>query len=288
MKPFHRKAVILLITIFAFAAALLSIFLRDTSLSRIRKAGVIRIGYTVEAPYAFLAPDGKVTGESPEVARRIVERLGIPGIEWRYVKFSHLIDDLEAGNIDVIASGMFITPERARRARFSEPTFHARQALLVRKGNPLALHSYEQALKRPGTRITAISGSVEEQLLLHIGYSKERLVPVPDALTGLSAVESGIADGLALSSPTLRWITSHNRGNRVEIAQPFDQPRATIGNLGYGAFVFRKQDGALQHAWSDAQKGFIGSPDHVHLLKRFGFTEKELPGRITTAEVLSP
>jgi polar amino acid transport system substrate-binding protein len=288
-NPSRTQAVFLLLMFVALSAALTWLAFRDPSLSRIREAGVIRIGYSVEAPYAFLKPDGEVTGESPEVARRIVERLDIPHIEWRYVKFSSLIDELEAGRIDVIAAGMFITPERARRVRFSEPTFHVRQALLVRKGNPLSLHSYEQARQRPGTRIAVLSGSMEEQLLQRMDYPKERLVAVPDARAGRVAVEAGSADGLALSSPTLNRIMTERRESRLEIAEPFAQPPpATTGRLGYGAFVFRKKDETLQAAWNEAQKGFIGSPGHVQLLRNFGFTEAELPGSVTTAEVLSP
>lgn len=288
MKPLHWKAVIFLIAIFAVAAALLWTFPRKTSLSRIREAGIIRIGYAVEAPYAFQKPDGEVTSESPEVARRIVMRMGIPSIEWRLVKFSHLINDLQAGRIDVIASGMFITPERAAQVRFSEPTFHALQALLVRRGNTLSLHSYEQALQHPEIRVAVLSGSVEEHLLLRMSFPKERLIAVPDAKSGRSAVESGIADGLALSSPTLRWMMLQSRKSRIEIAEPFEQPPAAMGRFGYGAFVFRREDSALQSAWSDAQKGFVGSTEHVQLLRSFGFTEAELPGPVTTAEVLSP
>ncbi len=185
--------------------------------------------------------------------------------------------------------GMFITPERARRIRFSEPTFHVRQALLVRKGNPLALHSYEQARRRPGTRIAVISGSVEEQLLRQMDYPKERLVAMPDAQSGHVVVEVGSADGLALSSPSLHWMMMQKREHRAEIAVPFDQPSSVLtGRLGYGAFVFRKKDNTLQSAWNDVQKGFIGSSEHLRLLRSFGFTEGELPGSITTAEVLSP
>ena len=104
--------------------------------ARSGRPGFIRIGYAVEAPYAFLTPDGELTGESPEVAKRITSRLGIPRITWRQVEFASLIDELDAGRIDMIASGMFVTEERARRVAFSIPTFHTHQALLVRAGNP--------------------------------------------------------------------------------------------------------------------------------------------------------
>jgi len=48
----------------------------DDSLERLKRAGVIRVGYAVEAPHAFLAPGGRVTGQSPELARLVIARLG--------------------------------------------------------------------------------------------------------------------------------------------------------------------------------------------------------------------
>ena len=111
--------------------------LADSSLRALQRAGTIRVGYAVEAPYAFVTPDGEITGESPEMAKRIVGRLGIRSIVWRGMEFRSLIDELEAGNIDLIASGLFVTPERARRVAFSKVTFHVRSGLLVAKGNPI-------------------------------------------------------------------------------------------------------------------------------------------------------
>jgi polar amino acid transport system substrate-binding protein len=262
-------------------------FSRDRSLTMLRETGAIRIGYAVESPYAFLKPGGEVTGESPEVAREIVKRLGIARIEWRQCEFGSLITELESDRADVIASGMFITAERAQRVLFSEPTFHVRQALLVARGNPLHLHSYEQSLELKNVRIAVISGAIEETLLRHMKLPENQLVLAPDALAGCVAVESGVADGLALSSPTVQWMALREHLGKTEVAQPFVQPGDTgKGLLGFGAFAFRKEDRELQSAWNDALKGFIGSPEHRKLVAEFGFTEAELPGNTTTAEVL--
>lgn len=262
-------------------------FSMDRSLTILRETGVTRIGYAVEPPYAFLKPGGDVTGESPEVAKEIVKRLGIPGIEWRQSEFGLLIDELESDHIDVIASGMFITAERAQRVLFSEPTFHVRQALLVARGNPLHLHSYEESLKLKDVRIAVISGAIEETLLRQMKLPENQLVLAPDALAGCVAVESGVADGLALSSPTIQWMALREHLGKTEAAQPFVQPGSIgKGRLGFGAFAFRKGDRELQSAWNDVLKRFIGSAEHRRLVAEFGFTEAELPGSTTTAEVL--
>lgn len=259
----------------------------DDSFQRLRRAGSIRIGYAVEPPYAFLKPGGMVTGESPEVAKKIVRILGIPRIEWRQSEFDLLIDELESERIDVIAAGMFITIERASRVLFSEPTFHVLQGLLVIRGNPRHLHSYEQFLQLKDAKIAVLHGAVEATLLRWMGLPEPQIVFVPDVLTGRVAVESGIADGLALSSPTIQWMVLHDRLGKTEMARPFDQPGGLDwARWGFGAFVFRKGDRALQTAWNEAQKGFIGSHEHRDLVGKFGFDRAEAAGSVTTAEVL--
>ncbi len=259
----------------------------DRSLERVREAGVIRAGYAVEPPYAFPTPDGGVSGEEAEVARWVAARLKIPRIEWKQVKFDRLIPELEHGDIDVIAAGMFITAERAKLVSFSDPVFHVRQGLLVRAGNPRGVHSYRQAAMMPNFKIAVLSSSVEEMLLRDVGASDAQLVAVPDAPTGSAAVESGLADGLALSSPTVNWLASRAWAGRVEAARPFVQSEQVANErTGYGAFAFRKQDRSLRKAWSYELEKFVGSREHLDLVAPFGFTEEEMPGAITTKEVL--
>jgi polar amino acid transport system substrate-binding protein len=248
------------------------------ALTNARKAGVIRIGYAVEAPYAFLTSDGQVTGESPEVARAIAARLGIPRIEWRLAEFGDLIGGLEARRFDVIAAGMFITSERKKRVAFSLPTFQAGPALLVRKGNPLQLHSYSDLLYRTNARIAVLTGSAEESYLLQLGLSSARLLRVPDASSGRAAVRSGQSDALALSAPSVRWMVMHPIAGLTAMV---DTSELEAGKSplprDYGAFVFRKEDRALCRAWNAALSGFVGSKEHRNILKAFGFTVEELP-----------
>ena len=97
MKRKLKIVGLVIVIVVGFSTATFLLFFSDQSLSRLQQAGVIRIGYTVEAPYAFLKPGGEVTGESPEVAKQIVARLGIRHIEWRQVEFGALISELEAG-----------------------------------------------------------------------------------------------------------------------------------------------------------------------------------------------
>lgn len=286
MRQWMRMRLVLSGIVLVLLAITFGLSSCDQSLDQVRHSGEIRIGYAIEAPYAFLDEYGEVTGESPAVARLIASRLGINSIKWYQTKFGDLIAELNSGRIDVIAAGMFITPERAELIAFSEPTFHVRPGMLVLDGNPLQIHSYVECISRTEIRIAVISGAMEENLLRFSGMSADRLISVPDALTGKVAVESHLADGLALSSVTVQWMSLRDQLGRTEAAQPFDGAiRPYTQHLGYGAFAFRKGDQQLLDTWNAALKAFIGSPEHLALISQFGFTPEEMPGFITTREV---
>lgn len=274
--------------IVVFAMAALVLLQRDRSLTSLQRAGVIRIGYAVEPPYIFLKPGGEVTGAEAEVARKVVADLGIQRIAWRLTEFERLISELEAARVDAIVAGMFITPERAARVRFSEPTFHVQQGLLVASGNPHQLHSYAQVAAMPEVKIAVISGAIEADLLEQLGASRAQLVSAPDALTGRVAVETGAVDGLALSALTIRWMALQDQLGRTEMARPFVQDDIVNEQyLGYGAVAFRQGDDQLRAAWNQALQQFIGTPQHLDLIAPFGFSDAELPGSVTTEELLS-
>lgn len=240
------------------------------SLESYHRQGRIRIGYAVEPPYAFLTP-GTVTGAAPETAKVIVARLGIGRIEWRQGDFAALIDMLEAEEIDVIAAGMFITPERSRRVAFSLPTATVLPGLLVRTTNPKRLHSY-QDLIRGEARLAVLAGAVEGDELRAAGMPEARLMRVPDAHAGEMAVLAGEADALALSLPTVRWMAEHNAPGQLEVAEPFSvaplKPEAVGGRT---AFAFRRSEPGLVKAWNHELAAFLRSADYGKLANRFGF-----------------
>jgi polar amino acid transport system substrate-binding protein len=260
---------------------------QDKSLDNIKNKGVIRVGYAIEAPYAFVDNDGNIMGESPVVAAHIIKTLDIQKIEWHVSDFSQLINDLNENRIDLIAAGMFITAERAAKVSFSNPVSHVAQGLLVTKNNPFNLHAYPDIVALPQQKLAVLSGSIEERLLQQSGITSKQLISVPDANTGYIAVISGQAAGLALSRPTLFWMLQQNKTSSAELATPLTQPiTATQQKWGYTAFAFRKQDQQLIKRWNQAQDHFIGTAEHLRLIKPYGFIADDLPGKMTLDGVL--
>lgn len=253
---------LLLVPVAAIAAAAFGWALaRTDTLGQIRQRGVIRIGYAVEAPYAFIAPDGQVTGESPETARLVAARLGWR-TDWIQTDFNALIPDLLDGRFDMIAAGMFVTPQRARLVRFAVPQLRVRPGLLVANGDPAGVHAYADFQAVPALRVAVLAGSVEQERLR--GLDAAQLVTVPDARAGATAVETGVADALALSLPTVRAMA---RGHpRLEALAAQD-----AGGVSEVAAAFRPGDEDLAGAWNRAQAQVTGTPEHLRAIAPFGF-----------------
>ncbi len=269
------------VAIVGLFAALAAIFMAPGEGRNTWSGKTLRVGYAEEYPFAFRDASGRVTGESPETARAVLARLGISDVRWVLTDFSSLITRLEEGDIDMIAAGMFATPERSRRIDFSLPTVQVGQGLLVRVGNPRGLASYDELTRRPDVILAVLAGSVEQDYLEGLGVPGAQLFVVPDAATGVAAVTAGRADGLALTAPTVALLARNSEG-RCQAASPFTGP-LTDGRerKGRSAFGFRKADAALRERVNGILATFIGSPEHLGLIGPFGFSAQDMPDHTT-------
>jgi polar amino acid transport system substrate-binding protein len=255
----------------------------ETTLERARKQGFIRAGFANEAPYGFATPDGKLTGESPEVVKAVMAKIGIPQVDGVLTEFGSLIPGLMAGRFDVIAAGMFITPKRCKQVQFSEPTYGIGQALLVPKGNPKGIKDYSSVAGNKDLKLAVMSGAIEATYAKDSGIEQSQLVILPDQSSLVKAVQAGRADAAALTALSIADMASKNEG--VESTPPFGTV-AGKSVVGHGGIAFRKEDKDLYEAFDAELKKFIGSPEHIKLVTPFGFGKDFLP-TMTTAELCS-
>ena len=108
---------------------------KDARLAAIRKRGVINIGIAPIVPWAFRDPKGELLGFEIDIGRQVAAGLGVD-VNFVMMPFRLLIDALESGRVDIIASGLSITPERALVVDFSRPYSQSALELAVRKGAP--------------------------------------------------------------------------------------------------------------------------------------------------------
>lgn len=253
-----------------------------TTLERIRRDDVVKIGYANEAPFAYHDSEAdRLTGEAPEIARELARRMGINKVEGVLTEFGALIPGLKAKRFDIIAAGMYILPERCKEIAFSNPTYKVGEAFLVKNGNPLDLHSYEDLAETPDARLGVVAGAVELGYARAVGVPDERISVLPDAPSAVAAVQSGRIDAYAGTSLTINDIMSKVGGKGLEKAKPFTDPVIEGKRvIGYGAFGVRKEDEALLKALNTHLQEFIGSEAHKKTVVPFGFTESERPGDV--------
>lgn len=252
----------------------------DTALDKLNKTGEISIGYSNEEPFAYADASGKVTGESPEIARIIFKKLGAKKVDSVLTEWGALIPGLHAGRFDVIAAGMYITPERCKQVLFTDPQYQLGDTLLVKPGNPKKLHSYADFAKNHDLRLAVTAGTVELKYARDSGIADDQIIQVPNTTAQLQAVKAGRADAAIGTALTMKDLAKKG-GSSVEATTDFvDDP----SHIGYGALAFRPQDKELRDKVNAELKKWLGSEEHLRTVAPFGFDKINITHK-TAAEI---
>ena len=245
------------------------------SVQEVRTRGFLRAGYSEEPPYAYLDSAGRITGESPQALQLATEALQVEEIRWIRLDFRDLIPALEQGRIDVIAAGMYRTPDRASRIRFTRPTACSEPALVMEAG-AAGVPDLDAALDQ-SLRLAVLAGSVEQAALQRLGVSDQQILATPDVRTALSAILDGKVDALMISEPTARWFIRHADDQALRVVA-YDAP-APVQHLLHAcsALGLRPEDRSLAAALDSAVAKVIGSPARHGMLQPFGFSDPHPP-----------
>ncbi|BBR53398.1 MULTISPECIES: ectoine/hydroxyectoine ABC transporter substrate-binding protein EhuB [Pseudomonas] len=264
----------------ACAAIGLAASAQATTLDTIKENSRIRIGYANETPFAFTETDGRVTGESPEIAKVIFQKMGIKQVDGVLTEWGSLIPGLRAGRFDVIAAGMYITPARCKQVIFTDPQYALPDTLLVAAGNPKGLHSYADIAKNPDVKLAIMAGTVNLAYARESGVKDEQILQVPDTTAQLQAVRAGRADAAVGTQLTMKGLAKKG-GDKVQAITDFtDDPSHT----GYGALAFRPEDKDLRDAVNAELKRWLGSEEHLKTVAPFGFDRSNVTDK-TAAEL---
>lgn len=116
-------------------------------------------------PYSYIDPNGTAVGFDVESMRWIAEKKGF-NVEFKPTAWDGIIPALEAGKIDLIYSGMTITPERQQKVNFSIPYWKINQSVAIHKDTNLTMDDfYSGKLIVGAQRATTGAIWVEENLI---------------------------------------------------------------------------------------------------------------------------
>ncbi|TQR12309.1 substrate-binding periplasmic protein [Psychrobacillus soli] len=108
------------------------------TLEKIKEKGVLTVISSNDVPFAYIDKDSKeFVGIDAEIIKEIAKRLGIERVEMKEVKFENMLIELNKGDADIVADGMYINDDRKKVANFTEPWYQQGEGLIVLKDSEL-------------------------------------------------------------------------------------------------------------------------------------------------------
>jgi len=256
---------------------------------RIKKDGVVRIGFANEAPWSFAQSDGTIAGADYELASLIFSKLGVASLEGVITKFGSLIPGLKADRFDVVVAGFYIRPARCEQVAFSEPTVAVGDAIIVKAGNPKKISSYKSVIADPSLKLGGVVGAATAQNAKNAGVPDSQLIMFPDFVSAITALKAGRVDGALQTAITAQTTVKSSNDPTIERALPFEQ--AVINSkptVNYAGFAFRPEDKDLVSAFNAELVKTLGGPEHLKILEKYSISPNEIPKGVTTESLCKP
>jgi polar amino acid transport system substrate-binding protein len=130
-------------------------------LDRIQKRGELIVGTMGNMPpLNMTAKDGEIFGLEPDLAKLFAKAMGVE-IKFVTKPFHQLLPALQNGEVDMVLSGMTITPERNRKVAFVGPYFISGKAFLT-KIKTIAYADEAEDANNPKTKLVTLKDSTSQ------------------------------------------------------------------------------------------------------------------------------
>lgn len=147
-------------------------------LDRIVKKGELVVGTAGSMPpLNMTTKDGKIIGLEAELAGAIAASMGVE-LKMEAMPFSELLGALKAGKIDMILSGMTMTPGRNMKAAFVGPYYISGKAFLT-KNKEIASAQHTSDIDSADNTIVTLQGSTSQHFVEGV-LPKAKLVTAKD------------------------------------------------------------------------------------------------------------
>jgi polar amino acid transport system substrate-binding protein len=166
----------------------------NPALSRIFQRGELIVGTTgKQPPLNGTDKEGRVIGLEADLAHLVGGALGVR-VNFLTLPFSDLLPALEAGKVDMVISGMTITPKRNLKVAFVGPYFISGKSFVTKIQTIASLKDPSQ-INRPETILAALKGSTSQAFVEHV-LPKAKLVLTEDYQEALQLVLEGKAHAM--------------------------------------------------------------------------------------------
>ncbi len=189
-------------------------------LQRILESGELRIGLSGnQPPLNMTDKNGEIIGLEVDLMKALAQSMGL---ETRFVvkPFADLIPAIERGEVDLVISGMTITPERNARVAFVGPYFISGKSVLT-KSKAIASADSATLLNNAGQRYAVLAGSTSEAFVEQV-LPKAVSVPTMDYDTAVQMVLDDEVDAMIADFPICQLsVLRHPEADLSTLLTPF-------------------------------------------------------------------
>jgi polar amino acid transport system substrate-binding protein len=215
---------------FRFFLASLLLVVANTQadvLEDILERGTIRVGVSLFAPWTIRDEADGLYGFEVDVANKLAEDMGVKP-EYKIYVWKDIIPAVMNGEIDIIAGGMAITPERALKINFSRPYADSGISLATNTEKTRDIKRLEE-LNQESITIAVISKTAAYELAPRL-FNKSTIKIVGTAKEAEQAVLKGEAHAWLASMPQPEFLAlQHPEKVDVPLAKPVLPYKAGFG-----------------------------------------------------------
>jgi ABC-type amino acid transport substrate-binding protein len=244
----------------------------DPSYEKAVKEG-ITLGFSENPPEAFLDQQTKQPGGIDwDINKAALDWMGVKTIKLVWMPWESQIPALLSKRTDVIAGNIHHTVERDKVISFSGPAYWYGPVLIVQKGNPLSVKTYDDV---KGKRVGSISGSAADLYLQRIGV---KTTPFKQEVEELQSLNQGRLDAVLEDDLVYLEFAKSNPNNNLEPLWSIPVPSDIINGGGYGMarFGIRKEDCSLRAAYTQALAELRANGEVSYILHKYGLSDRNL------------
>jgi polar amino acid transport system substrate-binding protein len=244
----------------------------DPSLAKAQKDG-ITLGFSVNPPEAWLDDKTKeANGIDWDINKAALNWMGVKTIKLEWMPWESQVPALLSKRTDVIAGNIHHTAERDKVISFSGPAYWYGPVIVVAKGNPLGVKSYDD-LK--GKQVGSISGSAADSYLQKINVKS---TPFKTEIDEMQSLNQGRLQAVLEDDLVYYEFAKANPNNNLEPLWGIPAPADIINGGGYGMarFAMRKEDCTLRSAYTQALAEMRANGQVSYILKKYGLSDRNL------------
>jgi len=200
------------------------------------EASTLRVGISANAPPLAYKQGGKLMGLEVDFANQLGRYLG-KKIKFVELRWDKQIPSLEEGRIDIIMSGMTVTPKRAYRVAFAEPYLRSGQILLVRMEQARKYSSGIYSIMGNSPAIGTIENTTGD-FFISKTINRPKLTRFSTSKSAVQALIEGKIDVFVHDAPIICHYAAINEGNRLT-------PILQMATEEYLAWAVNKMDADL-------------------------------------------